>query len=568
METPGDPPPESPLGAGLDLSDPNSPLAPYYLAPSHVAAVAALALVVFFYAIATLWHTDVWGHMKYGEWIAAHGSSPEKEPFCEFSEPSIPLVNFPWLCQLLFSWTYRTGEALAGGDEVRRLAGGVAALRTLGLATATAFSVFLLLACRRASGSWLAAALGLLAYNLLAPSSLGVLRPQLLGMALFACFLFMLAGKELSWRATIVLAAATALWANLHGSFVMGLALIGAFLAGRLLERSRTDGRWTPLAGLADPNSRRLLAALALAGGAAMLNPYGPWLYWHVLTFGGNPTVRTFDEFQPLNFTLGPLALAMYLLAAVLLAGSWLAARRPPSATTFVLVLLFGIIPLLQRRMLVWWMPLVPLLACPAWASLMSRGGEAELPGKPNFRYTVMAVLAAFMGLAFSPPVQSVIHGPAPLRQALARDTPWELAFVLEGTPVKGERADRLREGLKRAFPDGKFQGRIFASETAADYLLWRLPSPSGVLVYTHIHLFGMDHWTKCMQVKRGEKGWDALLDGWKANLVVVESATHPGLCAAISKHDAWRVVDGRPDALQGSSSSLFVAVRRVPLLP
>src|SRR5262249_29573350 len=135
-----------PLGADLDLTSPNSPLAPYFLSSSHVAAAVVLGLLVILSSLVPLWHTDIWGHLKFGEWIVEHGSSPSQEPFCEFSDQSIPLINFSWLAQVIFVGAYRVGAWLAGGDELRQIAGGVAGLRTLTLVLAFTASLFLLMA--------------------------------------------------------------------------------------------------------------------------------------------------------------------------------------------------------------------------------------------------------------------------------------------------------------------------------------------------------------------------------------------------------------------------------------
>src|SRR5262249_53060347 len=151
---------------------------------------------------------------------------------------------------------------------------------------------------------------------------------------------------------------------------------------------------WRPLAAFADERARELFVALIVVGLAAMINPSGPLLFHNVLAFGGSGAAQTSDEFQPLNLSLGPLALAFYVLAAVVLLTTWGLARKLPSATGVVLILVFGLVPMLRRRFLVWWMPLVPLLVVPIWADWLKRWLEKpELPGEPNFRKTVMVGL-------------------------------------------------------------------------------------------------------------------------------------------------------------------------------
>src|SRR5207253_1629684 len=74
--------PEPRIGAGIDFSDPHSPLAPFYLRTPHVVAVAAVLAVFVFGTRVPLWHTDVWGHVKYGEWMVQNRAIPDRAPGC------------------------------------------------------------------------------------------------------------------------------------------------------------------------------------------------------------------------------------------------------------------------------------------------------------------------------------------------------------------------------------------------------------------------------------------------------------------------------------------------------
>src|SRR4051812_17187416 len=96
-----DPVPETPatLGAGLDFSDPHSPLARYYLSASHVAAAALLAGVFLILCHVPLWHTDIWVHLRLGQWIVEHQQMPARDPFCPFADPTAAAPYPGWLGQ-------------------------------------------------------------------------------------------------------------------------------------------------------------------------------------------------------------------------------------------------------------------------------------------------------------------------------------------------------------------------------------------------------------------------------------------------------------------------------------
>ena len=69
------------VGAGFDFSDPDGPFARFYLRPVHVVAAAFVALIFVVASYFPLWHTDVWGHLKYGQWMLSHRAIPDREPF-------------------------------------------------------------------------------------------------------------------------------------------------------------------------------------------------------------------------------------------------------------------------------------------------------------------------------------------------------------------------------------------------------------------------------------------------------------------------------------------------------
>src|SRR5580698_2685798 len=83
---PGVPP--SPA-AGFDLPDAKSPAASFSMRTADVVGVLVICLMVKFFDSFPLWHTDIWGHIAYGEWILDHRQLPEKEPFTPFSDKTI-----------------------------------------------------------------------------------------------------------------------------------------------------------------------------------------------------------------------------------------------------------------------------------------------------------------------------------------------------------------------------------------------------------------------------------------------------------------------------------------------
>ena len=344
------------IGAGIDFTDPNSPLARYYLRPVHVAGVAVLGLVFLLLNYVPLWHTDIWGHLKYGQWMVAHRSLPDGDPFCPFAEVDPLALHYSWMSQCFFQLVFQAGAALAGGDQLRQLAGGVDALRLAhALLVLVRFGI-LLAAFRRVSGSLALALTGVVALVLLSAGSLAVLRPQVIGELCFAGVLFALSGPVLSRRGVVGLALLFCLWANLHSSFAVGLLLLGLLLLGRAVEVAWTAGpRWGNLAG--DTGVRRLFLALALsASTVAVANPEGAWIFWNTWQMGSHPNVLAMDEWQPLALHFGAGGHWAYYATLALVLGVAVWQRRRYSVSSLLLILVFGLQPLRHQRFLLWWL--------------------------------------------------------------------------------------------------------------------------------------------------------------------------------------------------------------------
>src|SRR4051812_46891575 len=83
------------LGAGIDFADPNSPLAPLYLRTSHVVAVGLLCCAFVLLSHLKVWHTDVWGHLRFGEYMVQNHRLPEHEMFSgDYADQEAPYINY------------------------------------------------------------------------------------------------------------------------------------------------------------------------------------------------------------------------------------------------------------------------------------------------------------------------------------------------------------------------------------------------------------------------------------------------------------------------------------------
>jgi hypothetical protein len=153
--------------------------------------------------------------------IVDRGSIPDGIPFA--TAPSSGWHNVPVLAELIMHWLTRLG-----GDH--------ALLAAQVVAVAGALTI-LALDLRRAKADELGAALVLLVVIVGALPVIVVVRSQLFSLLLFPLLVLLLRAQARSPSRRIWLVPALlALWSNLHGAVLVGLAVAGAYL---LFERGR-----------------------------------------------------------------------------------------------------------------------------------------------------------------------------------------------------------------------------------------------------------------------------------------------------------------------------------------
>jgi hypothetical protein len=529
----------------------------FRLSNGPLLAVALLATIFVYLSFAALWHTDVWAHAKYGEWYWTHRDTPPVEPLSPYSDKAAPFANVAWLSQVTYYGVYELGAAAAGGDAESRLRGGAEALRSFHLLLLLGRFTLLLLALRRFGGSWAWAALGVVLYLLALRMEVGVQRPQGFGVLFLVAVLYALSAPALSRRAMVVLPVLFLLWANLHGTFVVGLAVMGLHGLGRVIER----GPW-------DADVRRLFVTGVLCGLATLVNPHGPLLYKHVLAFSGHPNLKSMTEWFPMTWDY-PEA-RPYLMSLVLLAFVYFLGRRKVGPAGWLVVLPFAAWPWMQVRALLWWWGIAVWLLARLGPGLADR-----FPDLPAFAEGERTRAKAWWAVGFVavavlcfPPVRALLPGvPHDLDHTVGPGTPWRLALELTADPSdEGRWTPELRSALRDHFPDGRYQGAIFSSETQGDFLVWALPADLPVLMFTHAHVFGPEHWEACRDVKGGIPGWREFLARHRANLIVVEPDSHEELSAELRKDPEWVIVHDGPESPVNAKATVIVALRKKPL--
>ncbi|WP_156944555.1 hypothetical protein [Bradyrhizobium sp. Ec3.3] len=222
--------------------------------------------------------SDVYLHLGIGQWIIDHRAFPHADPF-SFTVVGTNWITSAWLSEMLYLAAFR-------------LAGWAGPVVLAALAVATAFFLLTRLLLRT---------LPPIAVSVLVGSAMIVTtshlhaRPHVLAFPVMVLWANAIVEAAEQRRApSLLYLALMCLWANLHGSFTLGLALILPFAAEAL---------WT-----ADRSARARLAFQwirfgLLALGAACLTPYGPEsILVTFRLFGLGPVLSAIGEWQPQDF--------------------------------------------------------------------------------------------------------------------------------------------------------------------------------------------------------------------------------------------------------------------------
>lgn len=244
-------------------------------------ALGLLLLVQAFWRSGELADPDVWWHLAAGERILDAGQLPRVDPF-SWTAPGAPWLPHAWLSEVALALLQRVG-GLAAISLFR-------ALMVLGIGLS-------LLALSRRAGArpWPSVAVACVTTVLLNPFIAE--RPRAIGLLLFVWLLVLLrrllgTAEEIPAqgplrRTAVALSGLLLLcvgWVNLHGSFLVAVAVIGVSALGHLLHRTRpalslivaTGGL---LAGLVNPFGHRIyLTALNISHSSSFIEEWRPLL--------------------------------------------------------------------------------------------------------------------------------------------------------------------------------------------------------------------------------------------------------------------------------------------------
>lgn len=515
---------------------------------------------------------DLWYNVRAGAHIIATGKIPTTALFTTSVAPDAPYYYQAWLSQILLFKTLEIGGL-----------SGLVLLRTF--CFTAAFSVVIFTAWRRVNRTnsrqgtsrlgplesvvlaRTVAGAGLVGF-LLAASNMDI-RPQMFSTLFFALLLFIVFEwpflDESKRRIIIALSAGLmALWANMHGAFLVGVLLLAALFIGEVF--SFVALRRVGTADSALVQTGRLFFVSAIA---TLLNPRGTELYRYTFQLANNPiNQRYIQEWQTPGFsqwygTLFYISLVMVLL----LYGGLLWKKRQEKAPLMILgihqsellgLALVTVMALRDVRSIIWFgLFLTPVLAVLVVNLLLQRQTKVLSP-KVLLSGTVsqstlvasrgfsainkgLSLVLVFLPLIFLPqfrrklplPPEYFAHfAPTPIEKfphGFRGDPPFLLS---RDTPVEAT------EYLRKHPP----QGRLWSNMVFGSYLIWAgfpeiLPHAD-----PRVELYPDSFWEEYALVQIGAPQAGEILKAGGFTTVLLHEEEDAGLLLRLQA-EGWRVV-------------------------
>ena len=484
--------------------------------------LAVLACLWAFVATHPIRPHDFWWHVKVGQEIVQTHQIPQVDTF-SYTMPGQPYPSYQafWLSEVALYEVYALG-----GPALSVF------VQTL-LITGT--YLLLLLLCLRLSRNVRVATIAVLAAAVLGFENWNI-RPQALTFLLFTLTLWLIYAFRTNARPPrwllLAFPALMILWVNCHGSFPLGLVLIGAWLVETIWERARVGPRcgravWMPV------------VALALSAAAVFVNPQGFGAFAYLRLMGGSTVVQQGPEWAPASFATKD-GIAFFVLALAGLALLVRAGRVPSGLWHWLLLVGFGVLAWRTGRAIVWFgLALAPVVAELLPHLLAGRGATVSpadrADGDPHCQRgwqchprsdgpVVGLIMLCFVGLMIVTLPWFKDRLPLPERKAglISAETPMRAtAFLLE-----------------HRLPPQVFHNMIYGS-----YLIWTAGPRYRVFADPRIELYPAWLWDMYHAVSRGDRGWQQALDHYGVNTLMLSRQEQPGLVAAATVSPQWRRV-------------------------
>lgn len=474
---------------------------------------------------------DLWGHITFGRAVLAQGHLIFHDPY-SYSGPGHLWLNHEWLSEVIQALLF---DAL-----------GVFGLNLFKLCLTAVTIVFMVLAESKTGAPYLAQ-IAVLLVGAVTIAPYMQFRPQMFTFALFAILLFILARD--TYRATAAVWIAIpmlALWANLHGGFIMGIAALGTYTgvsAARDWVRGRTLGR------------AAVLAAITTAASVATLcTPYGIGTWTAVGHALQNPYTRiAIADWQPF-FRF--LEAASYRGLATTLYEAMPVGLMAALALAIAISRDFDDLPLLA----------IAVVMCAAAIIAVRNAPLAIIAmAAPLARHS--AIAAARMHSPSRPGAIPAVRG-----ASLMNQIPLGIAAlaIFIGTGVFSTRLtarEHYPAGAVQFMRTHRLHGDILDNFLWGEYLIWHLSPGSKVFIDGRYDtVYPADVLLAFMLFHFDQPGGDAILSRWPHDYVMLPPDDLGN--RVMARHRKWKLIyRDRDTLLYARAGSTAAAMSGVPFV-
>ena len=255
------------------------------------------------------------------------------------------------------------------------------------------------------------------------------------------------------------------------------------------------------------------------------MNPYGPRVWRYVYELSTDPELRrTILEWRPPSPTN---ATGIFFFVSVVAVAALLYRRRSDVRWPRLVALgLFFVVGATAVRGIIWWALAAPVLV----ADLIPAGAPRR--DEPRALNTGIAVALAVLGIALLPwfrPTFASTANSVSATDGLLASSPNQYSSIV------------LRE-----IEPGT---RMFVPEIWASWFELEVPA-NPVMIDPRIELFTGAVWDDFDQISNGEGDWEAVVDRYGIDVLVLSREQHSGLIAVLGDHPGWDLVYEDADGL------------------
>jgi hypothetical protein len=446
---------------------------------------------------------DFWFHLATGRETWEGGRVPIHDAF-SFTQTGAAYYNQAWLAQLAFY-----GLHCLGGLEL------VVFFHALVITGAV---VMIMALCRELGGSKRVTAIVICLVTLpMGAPHFGV-RPQAFAFLLFALVLWLVWGsrhraaaeRDASSGRLWAVPPAVCLWANLHGSFPLAIAVIGAAVVGDAAARRL---------GLAAPAAafdRKLVIVAAASVVASLLNPVG-WKVWaYVFELSTSPVISEFVMEWQRPSLRDAMGVAFFVALALVVAAIARAGRRPDPAEVLLVAGLL-VLALAALRNTGWLGFAAAAVIARLWAGRLPDRAPGQ-SGSPRLNLALVAVLA-LAALVALPWIR--VHTESPIAALHGAHTPVAAARAL----------DALEDPPARLFHEVGY----------GSYLAWARRDAK-VFIDPRFELYPRSLWRDYMLLSAGLEV-ERIVEAYAIDGMLADKQLQSGLVAALRADAGWRLV-------------------------